>query len=86
MGHPEPDEFKRLVNIIYDVKIQEPTTIKCEACALAKIKKQNRRTFRAIEKTYGEKIAVDFHPYLLGINGYTSQIVTAPAWTLLLVT
>jgi hypothetical protein len=57
------------------MKIQEPTTVKCEACALAKIKRQNRRTPKAIEKAYDERIAVDFHPYLPGIDGYTSQML-----------
>jgi hypothetical protein len=57
------------------VKIQEPTIIKCEACAFAKIKRQNKRIFRVIEEAYDEKIAIDFHSYLPGINSYTSQML-----------
>jgi hypothetical protein len=75
MGHSESNAFERFVNIIYGVKIQGPIIVECKACALAKIKRQNRRTSRAIEKAYDERIAVDFHPYLLGIDGYTSQML-----------
>jgi hypothetical protein len=72
ISHRGPNAFERLVNTTYGVKIQEPTIVKCEACALAKIKKQNRRIPRVIEEAHGERIAVDFHPYLPGIDGYTS--------------
>jgi hypothetical protein len=75
MGHPGPNSFERLVNITYGVKIQEPIIVECEACALAKNKKQNRRIFRAIEEAYSERIAVDFHLYLPGIDGYTPQML-----------
>jgi hypothetical protein len=72
MGHPRPDAFNTLVDSTKGVKTRGPTTVEYEACALAKIKKQNRRMPRAIEEAYGERIAMDFHPYAPGINGYTS--------------
>jgi hypothetical protein len=75
MGHPGPDAFERFVNIIHDVKIQGFIIVKCEAYALAKIKRQNKRTPRVIEEAYNERIAVDFHPYLPGIDGYTLQML-----------
>jgi hypothetical protein len=75
MGHPGPDAFERLVNITYGVKIQEPIIVKCETCALMKIKRQNKRTPRVIEKAHNERIAVDFYPYLPKINGYTLQML-----------
>jgi hypothetical protein len=75
ISHPEFNAFERLVNIIYSIKIQKPIIIACEIYAFAKIKRQNRRIPRAIEEAHGERIAVDFHPYLSGINGYTLQML-----------
>lgn len=48
MGHPGPDALEHLVNASQGVKIRGPTTVECEACALAKIKRQPRRAPREI--------------------------------------
>jgi hypothetical protein len=62
------------MNASRGVKIKDPSTVECEACALAKIKKQIRRYPRTYEHV-GERIAVDFHDYIPGVNGYISQML-----------
>jgi hypothetical protein len=62
------------MNASRGVKIKSPSTVECEACALAKIKKQIRCYFRTY-KHVGERIAVDFHDYIPEINGYISQML-----------
>ncbi|KAI7772911.1 hypothetical protein LA080_013431 [Diaporthe eres] len=75
LGHPGPRALEHLVNTSQGVRIRGPTTIKCEACALAKITRQIRRLLREILKREGKRIALDFHDYEPGIHGYNSQLL-----------
>lgn len=52
-----------------------PITVECEACAIAKITRQIRRTSREILERPDERIALYFHNYEEGINSYTSKLI-----------
>jgi hypothetical protein len=75
MGHPEPSALEHLINAFKGVKIKGPIIIQCEACALAKIRKQIRRAPRESDESSGERITVDFHNYASGINEYIFQVI-----------
>lgn len=75
MGHPGPAALEHLVHSSQGVKIRGPTTVECEACALAKITRQPRRMPRVINEDHGERLAIDFHNYIKGIDDYTSQML-----------
>jgi hypothetical protein len=71
MEHPGPSALEHLVNASKGMKIKGPIIIQCEACALAKIRKQIKRAPRESDESSGERIAVNFHDYASGINEYT---------------
>jgi hypothetical protein len=75
IGHPEPSALEHLINAFKGMKIKSPIIIQCEACALAKIRKQIKRTPRKSDENSEERIAVNFHDYAPGINEYTSQVI-----------
>jgi hypothetical protein len=75
MGHPKPSALEHLVNVSKGIKIKSPIIIQCEACALAKIRKQIRRAPKEFNESPGERIAVNFHNYAAGINEYISQMI-----------
>jgi hypothetical protein len=72
IGHPEPSALEHLVNAFKGVKIKGLIIIQCEACALAKIRKQIKRAPREFDESPGKRIAVNFHNYASGINEYIS--------------
>lgn len=75
LGHPGPQALEHLVNSSQGVRLRGPTTVECEACALAKITRQIRRFPRDIQEQEGERIALDFHDYEEGLEGYSSQML-----------
>ncbi|KAG6999890.1 Retrovirus-related Pol polyprotein from transposon TNT [Fusarium oxysporum f. sp. conglutinans] len=76
LGHPGPQALEHLVSASQGVRIRGPTTVECDACGLSKVKRQVRRAPRQQPgQTAGERIAVDFHDYEEGIDGYTSQML-----------
>ena len=75
LGYPGPSALEHLVSSSQGVRIQGPTTVECEACALAKITRQICRALREILEREGERIALDFHDYEPGINNYMSQLL-----------
>ncbi|KAG7001233.1 hypothetical protein FOFC_03480 [Fusarium oxysporum] len=76
LGHPGPQALEHLVSASQGVRIRGPTTAECDACGLSKVKRQVRRAPRQQPgQAAGERIAVDFHDYEEGIDGYTSQML-----------
>ena len=76
LGHPGPQALEHLVSASQGVRIRGPTTVECDACGLSKVKRQVRRAPRQQPgQAAGERIAVDFHDYEEGIDGYTSQML-----------
>ena len=53
-----------------------PTTVQCDSCALAKIKRQERRTPRDITQYKpGERVALDFHDFEMDYMGYSTLLL-----------
>ena len=63
LGHPGPAAIEHLVHQSEGVRIKGVTTVKCDACGRAKLKRQIRRTPRINDEGLGEQIALDFHSY-----------------------
>lgn len=75
LGHPGPQALEHLVNSCTGVRLKGPATVDCEACALGKMTRQVRRAPREFSEREGERIALDFHDYEEGHEGYTSQML-----------
>jgi hypothetical protein len=75
MGHPEPSALEYLVNAFKRMEIKSPIVIQCEACALAKIRKQIRRAPKKSNEGSEKRIAVNFHNYASGINEHIFQMI-----------
>lgn len=60
------------MNHTFRVKIKGPVTVECDIYGLAKIKRQEHREPREQASKPSERVSLDFHDYLKGINGYTS--------------
>lgn len=53
-----------------------PTTVQCEPCALAKMKRQKRRKPRDITQyARGERVALDFHDFEIDYEGYATVLL-----------
>ena len=63
LGHPGPSALEHLVQQSEGVRIKGITTVQCDACGRAKLKRQVRRTPRRIDEGPGERLAIDFHDY-----------------------
>jgi hypothetical protein len=64
LGHPGPAVVEHLCNSSRGVRIKGPTTAQCDACGIAKIHRQIRRTPRREDKDPlrpAERLAFDFH-------------------------
>lgn len=72
LGHPGPRSLEHLVNHTFGARIKGPTTVECDVCGLAKMKRQEHREPRERSSKPGERISLDFHDYQEGMNGYTS--------------
>lgn len=72
LGHPGPRSLEHLINHTFGARIKGPTTVECDVCGLAKMKRQERREPRQRTSKPGERVSLDFHDYPPGLNGYTS--------------
>ena len=63
LGHAGPAAIEHLVHQCEGVRIKGITTVQCDACGRAKLKRQIRRTPRVIDEGPGERLAIDFHSY-----------------------
>ena len=73
MGHPGPNTLEHLVNSVEGARIKGVTTVECEACALAKIKRQIRRQPRDLQDApRTSRIAIDFHDFEEDGDGFSS--------------
>jgi hypothetical protein len=81
LGHPGPGALEHFVNCSKGVRIRGPTTVECEACAVAKIKRQIRRQPRELLEGPGERLAIDFHDFQEGLGGYTSLMLFTDRWS-----
>jgi hypothetical protein len=63
LGHPGPAAIEHLVQQTQGVRIKGITTVQCNACGIAKAKRQIRRTPRNNDLGPGERLALDFHSY-----------------------
>ena len=63
LGHPGPRALEHLVNHSEGTKIKGITTAECDACALAKMKRQIRRKARRRAPRPGERLALDLHEF-----------------------
>ncbi|RYO87182.1 hypothetical protein DL766_003980 [Monosporascus sp. MC13-8B] len=89
-GHPGADALRRLVNTARGVRLtygKDITIRDCDACGLGKMKRQVRRQPResVAFAAPGDRLAIDFHDFDNGYNGYTSAMVigdrvTGLAW------
>jgi hypothetical protein len=81
LGHPGPRALEHFVNCSKGVRIRGPTTVECEACAVAKIKRQIRRQPRELLEGPGERLTIDFHDFQEGLGGYTSLMLFTDRWS-----
>ncbi|KJZ70650.1 hypothetical protein HIM_09970 [Hirsutella minnesotensis 3608] len=78
LGHPGPRALEHLVNASQGVRIKGIPTHKCDNCAMAKIKRQIRRTPRETDSfNPGERLAVDFHDFERDGEGYNSLLLVS---------
>ncbi|KAI1676002.1 rve multi-domain protein [Pyrenophora tritici-repentis] len=63
LGHPGPAAIEHLVQQAEGVQIKGVTTVQCNACGRAKIRRQISRAPRKHDQKPGERITIDFHSY-----------------------
>jgi len=84
LGHPGPQAIEHLVNCSKGVRIKGPTTVQCDQCGQAKIRRQKRRSSRLANKdplVRGERLAIDFHDYEEDDQGYDSLMLISDRCT-----
>jgi len=63
LGHPGPAAIEHLVQQAEGVRIKGITTVECNSCGRAKLRRQIRRAPRNNNEGPGERLAIDFHAY-----------------------
>jgi transposase InsO family protein len=63
LGHPGPAAIEHLMQQAQGVRIKGITTVECNSCGRAKIRRQISRAPRTNNQGPGERIAIDFHSY-----------------------
>ena len=81
MGHPGPEALNHLVGHSKGVCIKGIPTVKCDECAQAKAKSVVRREPRERPEQAGTHLAIDFHDYEKGINGYSSVMLVTDRYS-----
>jgi hypothetical protein len=81
LGHPGPQALEHLVICATGVGIEGLLTIKCDACATAKAKRQIRRAPRDLHEGPGHRLAIDFHDYEPGYEGFNSLMLITDRWS-----
>ncbi|KAH7471650.1 hypothetical protein FOMA001_g13746 [Fusarium oxysporum f. sp. matthiolae] len=80
LGHPGPEALKHLVGQCRGVKIRGISTVECDACGMAKVKRQVRRQRRVPPEKAGIRLAIDFHD-MSGDPGYTSAMLVTDRYS-----
>lgn len=81
LGHPGPQALEHLVNASQGVRIKGITTVQCDDCAVAKIKRQIRRQPRDTGNGPGERLAIDFHDLPRDSDGRSSVMLVTDRWS-----
>ncbi|KAF7564176.1 uncharacterized protein PtrM4_154110 [Pyrenophora tritici-repentis] len=63
LGHPGPAAIEHLVQQAEGVRVKGVTTVQCDACGRAKIRRQISRAPRINDQGPAERLAIDFHSY-----------------------
>jgi hypothetical protein len=74
---PGPEALRHLVG---GVKIRGISTVECDACGMAKVKRQVRRQRRVPPEKAGIRLAIDFHD-ISGDPGYTSAMLVTDRYS-----
>ncbi|KAF4340968.1 hypothetical protein FBEOM_5107 [Fusarium beomiforme] len=74
LGHPGPEALRHVAGQSRGVKIKGISTVECDACGMAKVKRQVRRQKRVPPEKAGIRLAIDFHD-ISGDPGYTSAML-----------
>uniref|UniRef100_A0A0D2XSC0 Integrase catalytic domain-containing protein n=1 Tax=Fusarium oxysporum (strain Fo5176) TaxID=660025 RepID=A0A0D2XSC0_FUSOF len=74
------EALKHLVGQCRGVKIREISTVECDACGMAKVKRQVRRQIRVPPEKAGIRLAIDFHD-MSGDPGYTSAMLVTDRYS-----
>ncbi|KAL9567430.1 hypothetical protein ACKAV7_008380 [Fusarium commune] len=80
LGHPGPEALKHLVGQSRGVKIRGISTVECDACGMAKVKRQVRRQRRVLPEKAGIRLAIDFHD-MSGDPDYTSAMLVTDRYS-----
>ena len=77
LGHPGPQALEHLVNHSSGVRIKGPTTVQCDNCGLAKMKRQIQRVPRHPDPELppGDILAVDLHPFEADKKGFSHLLL-----------
>jgi hypothetical protein len=75
LGHPGPQVLERLVNRTTGVRIRGITTVDCDFCAQAKMKRHNVRGPRELPDKPGKRFAIDFHDFEADEEGFRSLVL-----------
>lgn len=81
LGHPGPQALERLVNTSRGVRIKGITTVECDDCAAAKIRRQIRRQPRDVGEGPGQRLAIDFHDLPKDPDGRNSVMLITDRWS-----
>jgi hypothetical protein len=75
LGHPGPRALEHLVQRVRGARIKGITTVECDTCGIAKMKRQERREPREEVSRPGVRVSIDFHDFERGLGGYTSVAI-----------
>lgn len=81
LGHPGREALEHFVGASTGAKIRGPLTVECDSCGLSKITKQISREKRDFQQGPGLQLAVDFHDYEKGYEGYTDLMLITDRWS-----
>ena len=77
LGHPGPAAIEHLVQQAEGVRVKGVTTVQCDSCGRAKLRRQISRAPRTNDEGPGERLAIDFHSYETSISKEKSQMLIA---------
>jgi len=63
LGHPGPAAIEHLVQQTEGVRVKGVTTVECNSCGKAKVRRQISRAPRINEQGPAERLTIDFHSY-----------------------
>jgi hypothetical protein len=82
LGHPGTQAIEHLVNSSAGVRLVGPTTVECDACGIAKARRQVSKRLRQFDEDQeSERLAIDFHDFEPGYGGFSTLMLISDRWS-----